>query len=103
MPECWVDMIAGGDNQMAHKCLEEYAHNIGNLTITGYNSALGNKSFEEERDRKSKDGKRFIGYRNGLEINREIAEKNNWTIADIKLGTKVLVDELMKVYEFPGL
>ncbi|MBQ9656673.1 MAG: DUF262 domain-containing protein [Prevotella sp.] len=102
IPQCWVDMIAGGNRQLANKYLEEYTHKIGNLTVTGYNSTLGNKSFEEKRDRKSKDGQRFIGYKNGLEINREIATKDKWTIEDIKTRTTALVDELMKVYEFPG-
>lgn len=40
-------MIANGDKNLAQKYLEEYTHKIGNLTITGYNSTLGNKSFEE--------------------------------------------------------
>ncbi|MBP7918675.1 MAG: DUF1524 domain-containing protein, partial [Prevotella sp.] len=31
------------------KYLNEYTHKIGNLTITGYNSTLGNKSFLEKR------------------------------------------------------
>lgn len=102
IPDCWVDMIAGGDRALAKKYLEEYTHKIGNLTITGYNSALSNKSFEEKRDRKSKDG-RFIGYKNGLEINREIAKKDSWTIDDIKSRTDTLVADLLKVYAFPGI
>ncbi|MCQ2244274.1 MAG: DUF262 domain-containing HNH endonuclease family protein [Bacteroidaceae bacterium] len=103
IPECWVEMIADGDRQLANRYLEEYTHKIGNLTITGYNSTLGNKSFEEKRDRKSKDGKRFIGYKNGLDINKEIAQKDSWTIDDIKNRTNALVEELLKVYAFPGL
>lgn len=102
IPQCWVDMIANGDKNLAQKYLEEYTHKIGNLTITGYNSTLGNKSFEEKRDRKSKDGKRFIGYKNGLEINREIATKDKWTIEDIKARTTDLVNKLVEIYEFPG-
>lgn len=102
IPQCWVDMIANGDKNLAQKYLEEYTHKIGNLTITGYNSTLGNKSFEEKRDRKSKDGKRFIGYKNGLEINREIATKDIWTIEDIKARTTDLVNKLIEIYEFPG-
>ena len=102
VPDCWVDMIAGGDKELAKKYLEEYTHKIGNLTITGYNSTLSNKSFEEKRDRKSKDGKRFIGYKNGLDINKEIAEKDSWTIEDIKARTEAIVTELLKVYSFPG-
>lgn len=95
-------MIAEGDRELAKKHLEEYTHKIGNLTITGYNSSLGNKSFEEKRDRKNKEGY-FIGYKNGLEINREIASKDKWTIEDIKARTTDLVDRLMKTYEFPGI
>lgn len=102
IPECWVNMIADGDKELAKQYLEEYTHKIGNLTITGYNSTLGNKSFEEKRDRKSKDGQRFIGYKNGLDINREIAIMDKWTVDDIKTRTATLVDELMKVYKFPG-
>lgn len=101
IPQCWVDMIASGDRDLAKKYLEEYTHKIGNLTITGYNSTLGNKSFEEKRDRKSKDGLRYIGYKNGLDINREIANKESWSIEDIKARTASLVDNLMAVYKFP--
>lgn len=102
IPESWVNMIADGDKELAKQYLEEYTHKIGNLTITAYNSTLGNKSFEEKRDRKSKDGQRFIGYKNGLDINREIATMDKWTVDDIKTRTATLVDELMKVYKFPG-
>lgn len=102
IPQCWVDMIAGGDRELAKKYLEEYTHKIGNLTITGYNSTLGNKSFEEKRDRRSKDGQRFIGYKNGLEINREIAEKETWSIEDIKARTSSLVAQLLEMFKFPG-
>lgn len=101
IPQCWVDMIAGGNRDLAKKYLEEYTHKIGNLTITGYNSTLGNKSFEEKRDRKSKDGQRYIGYKNGLDINREIANKQSWSIEDIKARTAALVGILMAVYKFP--
>lgn len=102
IPQCWVDMIANGDKELAKKYLEEYTHKLGNLTITGYNSTLGNKSFLEKRDRRSKDGMRLIGYKNGLEINAEIANKDSWTIDDIKERTIRMVTELMKIYKFPG-
>lgn len=102
IPQCWIDMIASGDVELAKKYLNEYTHKIGNLTITGYNSTLGNKSFVEKRDRRSKDNKRFIGYKNGLDINKDIAQKDTWTIEDITKRTSILVDELQKVYTFPS-
>lgn len=99
IPQCWVDMIAGGDRKLAQKYLEKYTHKIGNLTITGFNSTLGNKSFEEKRDRKNKEGK-YIGYKNGLGINNVIANKDTWTIEDITARTKVIVDKLVEMYRF---
>lgn len=72
-------------------------------TITGYNSTLGNKSFVEKRDRQSKDGKRFIGYKNGLDINNEIAKLDTWTIENIKHRSETLIQQLMEMFKFPGL
>lgn len=101
IPSCWVDMIADGDIELAKRYLNEYTHKIGNLTITGYNSTLSNKSFEEKRDRQSKDNKRYIGYKNGLEINKDVANKDAWTIDDIKQRSEILIQQLMDMYKFP--
>lgn len=100
IPLCWVDMIADGDREQANKYLEGYVHKLGNLTITGYNSALSNYSFEQKRDRVNKEGK-FIGYKNGLEINKELAQKDKWTAEDIKERTDRLVKEVVGIYKIP--
>lgn len=103
IPDCWVDMIAGGDSTLAKQYLENYVHNIGNLTITGYNSSLSNLSFIEKRERtykpKDKDKNVVIaGYKNSLSINYEIAKKDSWTIADIQQRTDTLVKEILDMY-----
>ena len=100
IPQVWVDMIAGGERELAKKYWEMYVHKLGNLTISGYNSSLGNYSFEQKRDRKNKDGK-DIGYKNGLEINKELALKDSWTVEDITTRTKTLVDEVAKMFKVP--
>lgn len=97
IPNCWVDMIANGDRVLATQYLETYVHKLGNLTITGYNPDLGNLSFEEKRDRK-KDGL-YIGYKNGLGINKDLAKKKKWTIKDIDNRTKALVQILAEMYK----
>lgn len=94
-------MIAGGDQNLAKQYLNDYVHKLGNLTITGYNSALSNMSFEKKRDRQDKKTQRYIGYKNGLDINKEIAQKETWTIDDIKKRTNKLVKELLEMYKFP--
>jgi uncharacterized protein with ParB-like and HNH nuclease domain len=101
IPQEWVDMIANGDKKLAEDYRVQYVHKLGNMTITGYNSALSNMAFDKKRDRKSKNGKHFIGYKNGLEINSEIAERDSWTIEDIKERTNKLVSELLVMFKFP--
>lgn len=96
IPQDWVNMIAGGDAELAKKYRMEYVHKLGNLTVTRYNSALSNFSFEKKRDRQ-KDGL-YVGYKNGLEINREIAQKDRWTVQDIMARTEELAAELLKIY-----
>lgn len=90
-------MIAGGDRNLANEYLEQYVHKIGNLTITGYNSSLSNLSFVEKRDRLNAQ-KLKVGYRNGLELNKELAEKDSWTVQDIIERTDKLVTILLEMY-----
>lgn len=100
IPQEWVEMIADGDRDLANEYLQKYVHKLGNLTVTGYNSALSNFSYEQKRDRTNKEGK-YIGYRNGLEINLELADKQKWTVEDIIERTKRLVKEVTEMFEFP--
>lgn len=102
IPQCWVDMIADGDAAKAKNYLQLYTHKIGNLTLTGYNSDLSNYSFEKKRDRKNKAGDKYIGYKNGLEINAELAKKESWSIQDIEERTIQIVNQLGRMYKFPG-
>jgi len=90
IPPCWVKMIADGDDEKAKEYRDRYAHQLGNLTITGYNSKLGNKSLEEKRDRKDSRGK-AVGYKNGLFLNESLRHARSWTVADIKARTQSLV------------
>jgi uncharacterized protein with ParB-like and HNH nuclease domain len=97
IPESWVKMIAGGDEAKGKEYREKHVHKLGNLTITGYNSKLGNKSFAEKRDRKDAAGK-LVGFRNGLHLNVELREKDAWTVQDIEARTKFLVNEAVKLF-----
>jgi hypothetical protein len=67
--------MLGGEGVSA-EVQEEHRHRLGNLTITAYNSNLGNKSFLEKLHRKDSKG-RYIGYRNGLCLNAELAAKDS--------------------------
>ena len=98
VPSDWVDMIANGDKELAQDYRDRYVHKLGNLTITGFNSKLSNMSFERKKERKNDEGN-YIGYKNGLGINAEIAQKDSWTIKDITDRTERLVNELLDKYK----
>lgn len=91
IPKCWVEMVADGDMGKAADIQEQFVHKLGNLTITGYNSNLGNASFEEKKDRLH-EGK-HIGYLNGLNLNDDVKDKKVWTEKEIADRT----DRLAKV------
>lgn len=97
LPPEWIEMIAQGDASQAAQVQEKYVHQLGNLTISGYNSTLGNLAFDQKRDRKDKKGS-FVGYKNGLHLNSTLAEKSEWTIEDIEFRTRNLVEECMVLF-----
>ena len=52
----------------------------------------------EKRDRLNAQ-KLYVGYKNGLEINKELAEKDAWTVQDIIDRTDELVEMLLDMYK----
>ena len=97
IPQAWVSMIADGDISKANLYREDYAHTIGNLTISGFNSTLSNKSFEDKRDRVNNSGN-YVGYKNGLKLNEDLKDETSWTIEKIKSRTEKLVTQTMKLF-----
>lgn len=100
IPESWVNMIANGDAELAEQYRESHVHKLGNLTISGYNSTLGNKSFEDKRDRKDQKGSP-VGYNNGLFLNKDLAIAKAWSIKQIEDRTTTLVDKVLSMYPLP--
>lgn len=114
IPQCWVDMIAGGDKKKAEEIHERWVHCLGNLTLSGYNSKLSNASFEEKQNLHEE--KQFIGhkinigYRNGLSLNNfefsvsgqdtNLAKINKWTENSIEARNNAIVDVLLIVFAF---
>lgn len=97
IPDEWVEMIANGDRGKAKEYQSEYVHTLGNLTITGYNSSLSNKAFSEKKNRKDTNGQ-YIGYRNGLNLNDDVCDKDKWTVEIIKARTERMVAEIMTMF-----
>lgn len=96
IPKYWIDMIANGNEKLAEDYLTKYVHNIGNLTLTGYNSNLSNQSFEDKKN-KQKDGK-YIGFKNKLVLNEDVVIEDKWTVECIKKRTEKFVQFFKKEF-----
>ncbi|WP_062552372.1 DUF4268 domain-containing protein [Peptoniphilus phoceensis] len=83
----WYEEL--GDN--AEEIHEKWIHKLGNLTITGYNSDMGNSSFEKKRDGKH-------GFKkSGIRMNQDLALLDSWGEEEIEKRHKDLLD--LSVYE----
>ncbi len=96
IPKHWIDMIANGDKILAEEYLKKYVHKIGNLTLTGYNPNLSNRSFEEKK--KIKKDNKYIGFMNKLVLNEDVVKEKQWTIDCIERRTNKLVDFFLKEF-----
>ena len=97
IPNSWVKMIANGDAELADEYRQSYVHCLGNLTISGYNSTLGNKSFEDKKNRMDSQGRK-VGYNNGLYLNESLIIQDSWSVRQIEVRTSQLVTEVMEKY-----
>lgn len=97
IPKPWVSMMANGDEQRAISIQESHAHKLGNLTISGFNSALGNKSYLDKRDRKDSEGN-YIGYKNKLNLNQDLALAESWSVEQIDSRGGDLVEKVMVLF-----
>lgn len=102
IPPSWVKMIGGGDKDKAREIQAACVRMLGNLTITGYNSNLGNLSFIKKRDRKDSNGA-YVGYRNGLNLNADLVSMDTWTKGQIEARTAKLVELALRAFSFEGV
>lgn len=88
----WQQML-GEDWQEVHNSL--YLHSLGNLTITGYNAEMSNKSFGEKVNGES-------GFKHShLKLNESIAQCDVWNKKAIQRRTNILTDIILKIWKYP--
>lgn len=71
----------GKDFKIIH---QNYLHRIGNLTLTGYNSSMSNKSFSEKKEKGFADSR--------FKLNKYINNCSKWTLIEIKKRGEILAD-----------
>ena len=79
----------GNDWSEAH---EKYLHTIGNLTLTGYNPELSNRSFNQKQEMPG-------GFRDSpLCLNRSIAQVGRWNETSIIKRAEMLSEKACKIW-----
>ena len=72
---------------------ERIVHTLGNLTLTGYNSELSNRVFDE---------KRALLADSGLYMNRQIAAHSTWGPQDIEARGSELAERIIGLWPGPN-
>ena len=80
----------------------KYLHTLGNLTLSGNNGKLGNKSFIEKRDMNKNGGEQGYKY-SRLWINRDLKEFSIWDIANYKKRAEQLSERFLKIWNLPKI
>ncbi len=92
----WIKVLGARSADDAEKVRQRCAHQLGNLTLSGYNSKLGKMEFSRKRDRDNEKGD-FIGYKNGLYLNRDLGTREDWNENAITRRTNDMVREVKSI------
>jgi uncharacterized protein DUF1524 len=86
----WYEML-GADAADVHA---ERLHTIGNLTLTGYNPELSNRSYSE---------KRGLFAASHFELNRHFGDRERWGASEIDARAKGLFKMALKLWPRPEI
>jgi len=84
--------ILGENYEVIH---EKYLHTIGNITLTGYNSKMSNKSFLEKRDMEN-------GFKDSrLYLNQDLKDLDTWNEVTIINRANKLKNRVLEIWSYP--
>ena len=76
---------------------EEWLHRLANLTLTGYNPNLSNKTFLEKRDNANG------GYKtSGIRMNQLIAQNDEWGLKQLQERNDRMVNKALQIWSYPA-
>ena len=77
---------------------ENYLNTIGNLTLSGNNGKLGNKSFIDKRDLEG------AGYKDSrLWLNKYLTKLDKWDKVEIEKRFDLIAERVLKIWEIPDI
>ena len=93
LSEKWKEELGGNWREVQ----EKYLHTIGNLTLTGYNSELGDRPFKEKQEMPS-------GFCNSpLHLNRSLTEVEQWDETAIIDRAEMLAGKAREIWPYHGV
>ncbi|WP_448949618.1 DUF262 domain-containing protein [Latilactobacillus sakei] len=96
----WKDVLSPDDRDRATEVQTQNVHRLGNLTLTPYNSEMGNKSFSLKKDFKVKDS--LVGLSLETYLNDSIDKtKSIFGIDELNARQDLLVEEVKKLFLIP--
>lgn len=77
---------------------DNYLNTIGNLTLSGNNGRLGNKSFADKRDLKD------AGYKDSrLWLNKYLSSISKWDKTEIEKRFDSIAERVLRIWEIPNI
>ncbi len=92
----WKEML-GDDADRIH---EKYLHTLANLTLTAYNSELGNRSFQEKYNGfQDKDGTMVEGYKDSrFALTQSIKGLTKWTEVELENRGNEMKERFLSIF-----
>lgn len=81
---------------------EKHLNTIGNLTLSGNNGALSNKSFAEKK-LMNKDGNEQGYNYSRLWLNNYLKSIDHWNIENYEERQRIISDRFLKIWEYPSV
>lgn len=97
--EEWKEQLSDED---LFNLKEKYLHTIANLTLSGNNGALSNKSFQAKKEM-NKEGKEQGYIFSRLWLNSYLKEIDHWNMNTFLERFNLIYDRFLKVWEYPDV
>ena len=84
------------------KFKENYLNTMGNLTLSGNNGILGNKTFLEKKNMNKKEGEQGYAF-SRLWLNRYLSKIDSWNMEHLMQRNQILTERFLDIWKYPEL
>jgi uncharacterized protein with ParB-like and HNH nuclease domain len=95
----WYDLM---DEDTASELADKYLHTIANLTLSGNNGSLGNKTFKEKQQLNKDGGEQGYNY-SRLWLNKFLKDIDEWNLERLKERYQILLKRFMEIWPYPAV